>query len=93
MNGQAPRRLLGRGRLSLDDAVALRHELGQLVHRLVSDAQSGVESRLRGLLSRGEEAAERSIGALRGRIQTYMEPKAPPRPARRRAAAARGRHN
>lgn len=80
--------LLGRG-LSLDDAVALRHELGQLVHRLVSDAQSGVESRLRGLLSRGEEAAERSIGALRGRIQTYMEPKAPPRPARRRAAAAR----
>jgi polyhydroxyalkanoate synthesis repressor PhaR len=84
--------LLGRGRLSLDDAVALRHELGQLVHRLVSDAQSGVESRLRGLLSRGEEAAERSIGALRGRIQTYMEPKAPPRPARRRAAAARRRH-
>jgi len=84
--------LLGRGRLSLDDAVALRHELGQLVHRLVSDAQSGVESRLRGLLSRGEEAAERSIGALRGRIQTYMEPKAPPKPARRRTAAARRRH-
>ena len=81
--------LLGRGRLSLDDAVAQRHELGQLVHRLVSDAQSGVESRLRGLLSRGEEAAERSIGALRGRIQTYMEPKAPPRPARRHAVAAR----
>jgi polyhydroxyalkanoate synthesis repressor PhaR len=80
--------LLGRG-LSLDDAVALRHELGQLVHRLVSDAQSGVESRLRGLLSRGEEAAERSLGALRGRIQTYMEPKAPPRRARRRAVAAR----
>ncbi|MFI4942635.1 MAG: hypothetical protein ACHP85_05185, partial [Burkholderiales bacterium] len=69
-----------------------RHELGQLVHRLVSDAQSGVESRLRGLLSRGEEAAERSIGALRGRIQTYMEPKAPQRPARRRAAAARRQH-
>jgi polyhydroxyalkanoate synthesis repressor PhaR len=84
--------LLGRGRLSLDDAVALRHELGQLVHRLVSDAQSGVESRLRGLLSRGEEAAERSIGALRGRIQTYMEPKAPSRPARRSAAAGRRRH-
>jgi polyhydroxyalkanoate synthesis repressor PhaR len=83
--------LLGRG-LSLDDAVALRHELGQLVHRLVSDAQSGVESRLRGLLSRGEEAAERSLGALRGRIQTYMEPKAPPRRARRRAVAARRRH-
>jgi polyhydroxyalkanoate synthesis repressor PhaR len=84
--------LLGRGRLSLDDAVALRHELGQLVHRLVSDAQSGVESRLRGLLSRGEEAAGRSIGALRGRIQTYMEPKPTPRPARRSAARTRRRH-
>ena len=83
--------LLGRGRLSLDDAVALRHELGQLVQRLVSDAQSGVESRLRGLLARGEEAAERSLGALRGRIETYIEPKEPkakPRPARRRAARA-----
>ena len=83
--------LLGRGRLSLDDAVALRQDLGQLVHRLVSDAQSGVESRLRGLLARGEEAAERSLGALRGRIETYMEPKEPkakPRPARRRAARA-----
>ena len=85
--------LLGRGRLSLDDAVALRHEVGQLVQRLVSDAQSGVESRLRDLLSRGEEAAERSIGALRGRIRTYMEPKAPPKPARRRRAArARSLH-
>jgi hypothetical protein len=58
----------------------------------VSDAQSGVESRLRGLLSRGEEAAGRSIGALRGRIQTYMEPKPPPRPARRSAARTRRRH-
>jgi polyhydroxyalkanoate synthesis repressor PhaR len=89
--------LLGRGRLSLDDAVALRHELGQLVQRLVSDAQSGVESRLRGLLARGEEAAGRSLGALRGRIETYMEPKEPeeekarPRPARRRRAARAGR--
>jgi len=68
--------LLGRGRLSLDDAVALRHDLGLLVQRLVSEAQTGVESRLRGLLSRGEQAAGRSLGALRGRIEAYME--APP---------------
>jgi polyhydroxyalkanoate synthesis repressor PhaR len=81
--------LLGRGRLSLDDAVALRHELGQLVHRLVSDAQSGVESRLRALLSRGEEAAERSLGALRGRIEAYMEPEAPKKAARPRKTARR----
>ena len=78
--------LLGRGRLSLDDAVTLRRELGQLVHRLVSDAQAGVESRLRALFSRGEEAAGRSIGALRGRIEAYMEPTARPAPVARVAA-------
>lgn len=65
--------LLGTGRLSLDDAVALRRDLAELVHRLVSDAQTGVESRLRGLLSRGEEAAERSLGALRGRLEAYAD--------------------
>ena len=74
--------LLGRRRLSLNDAITLRRELGQLVHRLVSDAQAGVEARLRALLSRGEEAAERSLEALRGRIEAYVEP-----PARSRAVA------
>ena len=64
-------RLLGRGRLSLDDAVALRQDLGQMVHRLVSEAQSGVESRLRALLTRGEGVAGRSLEALRGRLQAF----------------------
>jgi polyhydroxyalkanoate synthesis repressor PhaR len=90
-------RLLGSGRLSLDDAVGLRRDLAELVHRLVSDAQSSVEARLRGLLSRGEEAAERSLGALRGRLEAYIEKpsgkkptKARGRPARR--SRARSRH-
>jgi polyhydroxyalkanoate synthesis repressor PhaR len=84
--------LLGRGRLSLDEAVALRRDLGQLVHKLVSDAQAGVESRLRGLLARGEEAAGRSLGTLRGRIEAYMEPKPPRRAAvRRQASGSRSR--
>jgi polyhydroxyalkanoate synthesis repressor PhaR len=89
-------RLLGSGRLSLDDAVALRRDLAELVHRLVSDAQTGVEARLRGLLSRGEEAAERSLGALRGRLEAYIEkppkekpPKGRKRPARRRHARSK----
>jgi polyhydroxyalkanoate synthesis repressor PhaR len=89
-------RLLGTGRLSLDDAVALRRDLAELVHRLVSDAQTGVEARLRGLLSRGEEAAERSLGALRGRLEAYIEkppkqkpPKGRKRPARRRHARSK----
>jgi len=58
--------LLGRGRLSLDEAVAL--------------------------LARGEEAAGRSLGTLRGRIEAYMEPKPPRRPAvRRQASGSRSR--
>lgn len=82
-------RLLGTGRLSIDDAVALRHDLGELVHRLVSDAQSGVEARLRSLLSLGGQAAGRSLGALRGRLEAYVEPSStreagrPARPAAR----------
>jgi len=83
--------LLGRGRLNLDEAVALRRDLGLLVHKLVSDAQAGVEARLRGLLSRGEEAAGRSLGNLRGRIEAYIEPPPRPRAARPKAAGSRGR--
>jgi polyhydroxyalkanoate synthesis repressor PhaR len=82
-------RLLGTGRLSLDDAVALRRDLGELVHRLVSDAQSGLETRLRGLLVRGEEAAGRSLGALRGHLAAYVEnPKTPGKRGRRRRPAS-----
>jgi polyhydroxyalkanoate synthesis repressor PhaR len=83
--------LLGRGRLSLDEAVALRRGLGLLVHKLVSDAQAGVEARLRGLLSRGEEAAGRSLGTLRGRIEAYMEPPPQRRGERPKPAGSSGR--
>jgi polyhydroxyalkanoate synthesis repressor PhaR len=89
-------RVLGRGGLSLDDAVALRQDLGQMVHRLVAEAQSGVESRLRGLLERGEGVAGRSLEALRGRLQAFEAyidgPAAPPAsPARRRRPSGRAR--
>jgi polyhydroxyalkanoate synthesis repressor PhaR len=83
-------RVLSRGRLGLDDAVLLRQELGQMVHRLVGEAQSGVESRLRALLERGEDVAGRSLDALRGGIValgSYVE-KPPRRP--RAAGPARG---
>lgn len=75
-------RVLSRGRLSLDDAVSLRQDLGQMVHRLVTEAQSGVESRLRALLERGEGVAGRSIEALRGRFGAYMEKPSVPAPTR-----------
>ena len=86
-------RLLGTGRLSLDDAVALRGDLAELVHRLVTDAQTGVEARLRGLLSRGEEAAERSLGALRGRIEAYIEKTPKDRERKPRRPRARAKHS
>ena len=90
-------RVLGRGRLGLDDAVALRQDLGQMVHRLVTEAQAGVESRLRALLERGEGVAGRSLEALRGRIEAYMEnkpsPPRPPQPPRAGVAGASRRRS
>jgi polyhydroxyalkanoate synthesis repressor PhaR len=87
-------RVLGRGRLSLDDAVSLRHEVGQVVHRMVAEAQSGVEGRLRALLSQGEGVAGRSLDALRGGLEAFEAfvekapaPAAPRRAARRRPAS------
>ncbi len=85
-------RVLARGGLSLDEAVALRQDLGQMVHRLVSEAQTGVESHLRGLLARGEGVAGRSLEALRGGIQAFEayidKPPASPAPEPGAAAAA-----
>jgi polyhydroxyalkanoate synthesis repressor PhaR len=85
-------RLLGHGRLSLDDALALRRELGQLVHQRVAEAQAGVESRLRPLLEPGQGVAGRTLEALRGRLQafeTYLEAPASPRPVARGRAPRR----
>jgi polyhydroxyalkanoate synthesis repressor PhaR len=88
-------RVLARGGLSLDEAVTLRQDLGQMVHRLVAEAQTGVESRLRTLLARGEGVAGWSLEALRGGLQAFeayidkpattaAEPgPAPPAPRRR----------
>ena len=83
-------RLLGRGRLSLDDAVALRQDVGQLVHRMVAEAQSGVESRLRGLLERGEGVAGRSLDALRGGLQAFEAYLEKPAPAPRESSGSSG---
>ena len=89
-------RALGRGRLSLDEAVTLRQDLGQMVHRLVGEAQSGVESRLRAVLQHGEGVAGRSLDALRGGIEAfeaYIEktPSLPSTPAGSAGPRHRGR--
>jgi polyhydroxyalkanoate synthesis repressor PhaR len=83
-------RFLARGHPSLEDAVALREEIGQLVQRLVKEAQSGVEARLRGLLQLGEGAAGRSLGALRQGLDALGGPaRAEPVSPNRRKKARR----
>jgi polyhydroxyalkanoate synthesis repressor PhaR len=85
-------RLLARGRLSLEDALSLREDLGQVVHRLVTEAQSGMEARFRALLHRADEGAVRSMDVLRSRLdafEAYLDTPAPP--ARRRAKRRRPR--
>jgi polyhydroxyalkanoate synthesis repressor PhaR len=84
-------RVLARGGLGLDEAVALRQDLGQMVHRLVAEAQGGVESRLRALLERGEGVAGRSLEALRGGLQAFESYIDKPAPAPREPAAGRRR--
>jgi polyhydroxyalkanoate synthesis repressor PhaR len=64
-------RFLASGRPSLEDAVALREDIGKLVHRLVDEAQSGVEARLRSLLAVGEGAAGVSLGVLRSGLHVF----------------------
>jgi polyhydroxyalkanoate synthesis repressor PhaR len=84
-------RFLARARPSLEDAVALREEVGQLVQRLVAEAQSGLEARLRGLLHIGEGAAGRSLGALRAGLNVFdQHPKTPAPRTRRHAKSRRG---
>ena len=78
--------LIRKGRLTLEDAVALRQEIAQSVHRLVAEAQRGLEDRLHGLLTRTEgEGIGSSLETLRERLmafETYLSGPAP-RPRRR----------
>lgn len=75
--------LLSRGRLNLDEALALRHEIAQSAQRLVGEAQQAVEARVRALIERTEgEGAAASLRALKERLlvfEAYLE-----KPARRR---------
>jgi polyhydroxyalkanoate synthesis repressor PhaR len=65
--------LLGRGRLTLEEGLALRQEIAGTVQRMVAEAQHGLESRLRGLLERSEKegGVSPSLRALRERLMTF----------------------
>jgi polyhydroxyalkanoate synthesis repressor PhaR len=93
---QETERIVGRllGRLSLEDAVALRQDLTGAVQRIVSEAQHGLEERVRGLLDRleGESGAHPLLAAVRTRLLSPAEPASPTHPrAGRRHTTTRKR--
>jgi len=65
--------LVSRGRLTLDEALALRQEITGSVQRLVSEAQSGLEGRLRSLVERSEkeQGVSPALSVLKERLMTF----------------------
>jgi polyhydroxyalkanoate synthesis repressor PhaR len=83
--------LLSRGRLTLEEALALRQEITQAVHRIVGEAQAGIESRVRSLLERGApERARSPLHALKGRLEAFETTLGRP-PAKKRGPRERKR--
>jgi polyhydroxyalkanoate synthesis repressor PhaR len=85
--------LLARGRLTLDEGLALRQEIAGAVQRLVADAQHGLEARVHRLLDGAGDVGP-SLAALRDRLfslDTHLGGRAPrarrpprkPRPTRK----------
>ena len=81
--------LLGRGRLTLEEGMALRQEIAGAVQRLVADAQHGLEARVHRLLdATAGGAVHPALAALRDRLLS-LETRLTPGPARRRRAPRR----
>jgi polyhydroxyalkanoate synthesis repressor PhaR len=95
--------LVARGRLTLDEAVALRQEITGSAQRLVAEAQAGVQSRLRRLLEGDTQGVTPALRALKERLSAFeavLAPEAPARPGSRprpsparKARAARAKKN
>ena len=85
---------IAKGRLTLDEAVAVRQEIAGAVQRLVTDAQDALESRFRKLFERpaagGALASLRSLEEKLLAFEHVLEPETPPvaRGRSRRAAGA-----
>jgi len=87
-------RLLQRGRLPLEEALALRQEIADSLHRAVGDAQRGLEARFHGLMewTERESGVTPAIQALKEKLLTldaYLgkrgsDPKPKAAPAKRR---------
>jgi polyhydroxyalkanoate synthesis repressor PhaR len=83
--------LVARGRLTLDEALALRQDIAASAQRLVAEAQAGVQTRLRRLLETEKgPGVTPALQALKERLSAFETLLAPPRaPARRRSLPAR----
>jgi polyhydroxyalkanoate synthesis regulator phasin len=80
--------LLSRGRLTLEEALALRQEITESVHRLATRAQHGIEARLHGLIEKTAVGdAKASLDSLKERLlafETYLTGPDPTTTKRRR---------
>jgi polyhydroxyalkanoate synthesis regulator phasin len=83
--------LVARGRLTLDEALALRQDIAGSAQRLVAEAQEGLQARLRRLLETDkDQGVTPALQALKERLSTFDALLALPRPpARRRSAPSR----
>ena len=84
--------LLARGRLTLDEGLALRQEIAGAVQRLVAETQAGLEARLHRLLD-GVGDVRPSLATLRDRLfslEMHLGDRAPrPRRASRKSRPTR----
>ena len=78
--------LLAKGRLSLEEGLALRQDVSRSVHKIVAEAQAGLESRLRALFGPAHEGPHASLLGLKERIDALSA-----RVGRRPAQTGRGR--
>ena len=87
--------LLSRGRLTLEEALALRQEIAHSVLKTVAHAQSGLEHALHGLLERTEKetGVTPALQALKQKLmtlETYLETPGGRRRPQRKTARPRG---
>jgi polyhydroxyalkanoate synthesis repressor PhaR len=74
--------LLQRGRLPLEEALALRQQIADSLHQAVGEAQRGLEQRFHGLMEWAERESGKSpaLQALKARLLTFDSGREP-RPA------------
>ena len=83
--------LLGRGRLTLEEALSLRQDVTASVQRIVSDAQHGLETRVRGLFEREQRngGVHPSMHGLKERLSSFESLLAEPEDDRSQAKSGR----